>query len=110
MGYPGISSAFTVLKFGGRLIVVEGANLLPIGFLQPFLVLIQVLVYGPAAVLGPRKHRNLDEEIARSRGTARSEKSILLSDYDTGTGIITDILSNAWFGAQPPLGSLYHHW
>ena len=98
-----IAEVERVLRPGGRLIVVEGANLLPIGFLQPFLVLIQVLVYGPAAVLGPRKHRNLDEEIARSRGTAHSEKSILLSDYDTGTGIITDILSNAWFGRYIPL-------
>jgi SAM-dependent methyltransferase len=98
-----IAEVERVLRPGGRLIVVEGANLLPIGFLQPFLVLIQMLVYGPAAVLGPRKHRNLDEEIARSRGTAHSEKSILLSDYDIGTGITTDILSNAWFGRYIPL-------
>jgi SAM-dependent methyltransferase len=98
-----IAEVERVLRPGGRLIVVEGANLLPIGFLQPFLVLIQMLVYGPASVFGPRKHRNLDEEIARNRGTARPEKGILQSDRDIGTGITTDVLSNAWFGQHIPL-------
>ena len=63
----------------------------------------QMLVYGPAAVFGPRKHLNLDEEIARSRGIAHSDKSILHSDYDTRTGITTDLLSKAWFGRYIPL-------
>src|SRR5947209_4973190 len=40
-----IAEVERVLRPGGRLIVVEGANLLPIGFIQPFLVLIQTLVY-----------------------------------------------------------------
>ena len=48
-----------VLRPGGRLIVVEGANLLPVGFLQPFLMLVQMFVYGSAAVFGPRKKRDL---------------------------------------------------
>ena len=102
-GLDTIAEVERVLRPGGRLIVVEGANLLPIGFLQPFLVIMQMLVYGPAAVFGPRKHLNLDEEIARSRGTAHSEKSILHSDYDTRTGITTDLLSKAWFGRYIPL-------
>ncbi len=37
-----IAEVERVLRPGGRLIVVEGANLLPIGFLQPFLVFIQM--------------------------------------------------------------------
>src|SRR5207248_10597056 len=54
--YPDtIAEVERVLRPGGRLIVVEGANLLPIGFLQPFLILIQTLVYGSASVFGPRK-------------------------------------------------------
>src|SRR5207245_3250452 len=65
-----------VLRPGGRLIVVEGANLLPVGFIQPFLVLIQTLVYGPASVLGPRTQRNLDEEIARNRNAYYSKRNI----------------------------------
>src|SRR5229473_1007413 len=49
-----IAEVERVLRSGGRLIVVEGANLLPAGFLQPLLVLVQMLVYGPRAVFGPR--------------------------------------------------------
>ena len=41
-----LSEAARVLRPGGRIIIVEGSNLLPIGFLQPWLVLIQILVYG----------------------------------------------------------------
>ena len=92
-----------VLRPGGRLIVVEGANLLPVGFFQPLLVLVQMLVYGPAAVFGPRKRRNLDDEVERSRGTGGPEKGILLSGHDTGTGVTTDVLEDAWFGQHIPL-------
>src|SRR5438132_5763087 len=91
-----IAEVERVLRPAGRLIVIEGANLLPVGFLQPLLALIQALVYGPAAVFGPRKQRNLDEEMERYRGSARPGKSLLHSDRDTG--MTTDVLSNAWFG------------
>ncbi len=98
-----IAEVERVLRPGGRLIVVEGANLLTIGLLQPLLILVQMLVYGPAAVFGPRKHHNLDEEMARNRSTAPPEKTILRSDKDSGTGITTDVLSDAWFGQHIPL-------
>src|SRR5260221_2344127 len=48
-----IAEVERVLRPAGRLIVIEGANLLPVGFLQPLLARIQALVYGPAAVFGP---------------------------------------------------------
>jgi SAM-dependent methyltransferase len=96
-----IAEVERVLRPAGRLIVIEGANLLPVGFLQPLLALIQALVYGPAAVFGPRKQRNLDEEMERYRGSARPGKSLLRSDRDTG--MTTDVLSNAWFGQNIPL-------
>ncbi|MBV9710301.1 MAG: class I SAM-dependent methyltransferase [Ktedonobacteraceae bacterium] len=80
-----------VLRPSGRVIVIEGANLLPVGFVQPFLVGVQALVYGPSAVFGPRKQRTLDEEIARSK-QGRNEADI-----------ITDILPDAWFGRHIPL-------
>ena len=85
-----IAEVERVLRPAGRLIVIEGANLLPVGFLQPLLVLMQTLVYGPAAVFGPRKQRNLDEEMERYRGSA-------------GTGMTTSVVSNAWFGQNIPL-------
>src|SRR3989440_9036670 len=72
-----IAEVERVLRPGGRLIVIEGANLLPVGFLQPLLVLVQVLVYGPSAVYGPRKHRNLNEEMARNQRTERPENKML---------------------------------
>ncbi len=96
-----IAEVERVLRPAGRLIVIEGANLLPVGFLQPLLALIQALVYGPAAVFGPRKQRNLDEEMERYRGSARPGKSLLRSDRDTG--MTTGVLSNAWFGQNIPL-------
>src|SRR5437667_10005806 len=61
-----IAEVARVLRPGGRFIVVEGANLLPLGFLQSFLVLIQTLVYERASVYGYRKQPNLGEEIARN--------------------------------------------
>ncbi len=88
-----IAEVERVLRPGGRLIVIEGANLLPVGFLQPLLVLIQMLVYGSAAVFGPRKQRNLDEEVARSRNAG----------HKTETAITTEVISDAWFGQHIPL-------
>src|SRR5438105_1151632 len=77
-----IAEVERVLRPGGRLIVVEGANLLPTGFLQPLLVLMQMLVYGPSAVFGPRKRRDLDEEIERSHHDSPPETGILSTDRE----------------------------
>ena len=102
-----IAEVERVLRPGGRLIVVEGANLLPVGFLQTLLVVIQILVYGPAALFGPRKRRNLNEEVARSREHEHEhehfEDGVLYTNRDTGTGMTTDVLSDAWFGRHIPL-------
>lgn len=93
-----------VLRPGGRLIVIEGANLLPVGFLQPFLMLVQMLVYGPAAVFGPRRERNLNEEMARQReGKHQRQGNVVPNDSETGTGITTDVVQGAWFGQHIPL-------
>ena len=96
-----IAEVARVLRPGGRLIVVEGANLLPIGFLQPILVLLQVLVYGPAAVLDPRGHHNSDEEVRSSRD--RPASIVMRVNRETGTGTTTEVLHDAWFGQHIPL-------
>src|SRR5204863_271960 len=75
-----IAEVERVLRPAGRLIVIEGANLLPVGFLQPLLVLMQVFVYGPAAVFGPRKRTNLDEEMAHNL-TAIADRNEI-NDHD----------------------------
>ena len=96
-----VSEIERVLRPNGRVIIIEGANLLPVGLLQPFLVLIQALVYGPSALFGPRKRRNLNEEVARSR--RREDTRLLPANSETGTGITTDVLPDAWFGRLIPL-------
>ncbi len=93
-----IAEVSRVLRPAGRLIVIEGANLLPVGFLQPLLVLIQMLVYGPSAVFGPRKERTLKEEMVRHR-----EPGLAHVDPDTGTGTTRDEVPDAWFGQLIPL-------
>jgi len=98
-----IAEVERVLRPGGRLVVVEGANLLPVGLLQPFLLVIQLLVYGPSAVFGPRKQHNLDEEMARNRDEKLPRDNVLHTGRDTGTGVSTDVLPNAWFGQHIPL-------
>ena len=96
-----IAEVARVLRQGGRLIVIEGANLLPIGFLQPFLVLIQTLVYGRASVYGPRTHRNLDEETARNRSNQNAKKNLTRNGNESA--VKTEVISDAWFGQYIPL-------
>ena len=101
-----IAEVARVLRPGGRLIVVEGANLIPVGFLQPLLVFVQMLIYGPPAVFGPRKRRNLDDEVTRNRSyrdASPPEPGVIQVDRDTGSGFTTDALDNAWFGQHIPL-------
>ena len=102
-----IAEVTRILRPGGRLIAVEGANLLPIGFLQPILVLLQILVYGPSAVFGPRQSRNFNEEIERSRRTgtplSEPESGVMRVSRETGTDTTTEVLRDAWFGQHIPL-------
>ena len=88
---PTISEVKRVLRPGGRIIIIEGANLLPVGFVQPFLVGIQAVVYGPTAVFGPRTQHNLDAEIVRSKQDKPKADSI------------TEVVPDAWFGRHIPL-------
>ncbi len=98
-----IAEVERVLRPGGRLIVIEGANLLPVGFLQPLLIFVQLLVYGPSAVYGPRKQHNLNNEMARNRSDQRPEDNILHVNRDTSTGTVTAEVPDAWFGQHIPL-------
>ncbi len=86
-----IAEVERVLRPGGRLIVVEGANLLPVGFLQPLLVLLQMLVYGPAALLGRRKQNQVEENKVPRTQTTHTD------------GTITEVVPDAWFGRNIPL-------
>jgi SAM-dependent methyltransferase len=100
-----IDEVARVLRPGGRLIVVEGANLLPIGFFQPILVFLQMLVYGPAAILGPREKRSQDEEGMHSHEAGSSDhvSNVIHTDRETATGTTTEVVRDAWFGQHIPL-------
>ncbi|GHO43791.1 class I SAM-dependent methyltransferase [Ktedonospora formicarum] len=56
-----IAEVSRVLRPGGRLIVIEGANLLPVGLLQPLLVLLQIFVYSPRGLREMRKRESIPE-------------------------------------------------
>jgi SAM-dependent methyltransferase len=96
-----IAEVVRVLRPGGRLIVVEGANLLAVGFLQPVLLLAQAFVYGPAAFLGARK-RHSSENTAHTR-VSRQPEDVFHTGHEAGTGATTDVIADAWFGQHIPL-------
>lgn len=92
-----------VLRPGGRFIVVEGANLLPVGFLQPLLVLIQSIVYGRASVYGPRSRHNLDDEMERYRTVQITKRRTVQSSNLAEARVTTEVVPDAWFGQYIPL-------
>ena len=98
-----IAEVERVLRPGGRLIVIEGANLLPVGFLQPVLVLLQMFVYGPSALFEPRKQRQPQGQATRNSQQERLEDNRLYISRDTGTDTTTEVLPDAWFGRHIPL-------
>jgi SAM-dependent methyltransferase len=85
-----------LLRPGGRLIVIEGANLLPVGALQPLLMLLQALVYGPASIFHPRQRRNPT--------LPRDERDRTLHiDDETNSGTTTEVLPDTRSGSLIPL-------
>jgi len=57
-----IAEVERVLRPGGRVIIIEGAQLLPVGFLQPLLVFVHLFVYGPGVLFGPQKQQRREAE------------------------------------------------
>lgn len=98
-----IAEVERVLRPGGRLIVIEAANLFPVGFLQPLLLLLQAPVYGPRAVFGSRKER---EQRNKAGDDAPAEER---AEHGNPTGeqadpsITTIVVENASFGRHIPL-------
>lgn len=100
-----IAEVERVLRPGGRLIVIEGANLLPVGFLQPWLVLIQMLVYGPSILFRNSRNgrRRSGDDGAGNQAGAQSAAKILYTDRNTASGITTQVVPDAEFGQHIPL-------
>ena len=87
-----IAEIARVLRPGGRLIVIEGANLLPTGFFQPILLLLQMFVYGPISLTRKTPAR-----------TRQPASNVVSTDKTTGTGITNETVENATFGRHIPL-------
>jgi len=85
-----IAQVERVLRPGGRLIVIEGAALLPVGFFQPILLLLQMLVYGPGTIFVPRKNRAPSQKIVPSTEFSHADAT-------------TSVIENAPFGQHIPL-------
>lgn len=101
-----IAEVERVLRPGGRLIVIEGANLLPVGFLQPFLVLLQMFVYGPSVLFKGSKRRNVDDAANKgvhNQAEEHTAAKILYTDRTTASGITTQVIPDAEFGQHIPL-------
>jgi len=91
-----IAEIARVLRPSGHLIVIEGANPLPIGFLQPILLLLQTLVYGPRAIF--RSHENHPAE-----NNPHPQNPTPSANQQTNSSITTEIVTNANFGHHIPL-------
>lgn len=92
-----ISEVARVLRPGGRLVVIESANLLPVGFFQPFLLLLHLLVYGPGVGLRSNWRGNLGDPDERS-SQQQSPAQVRASG-----SIRTIEVENAAFGQHIPL-------
>jgi ubiquinone/menaquinone biosynthesis C-methylase UbiE len=86
-----ISEIKRVLRPGGRVIILEQAHLLPVGYMQPLLMFIHFLVYGPGVFFGFRKQQSRDRANTHNR--------------DKSTDVVTEELPNAIFGRHIPLES-----
>ena len=100
-----IAEIARVLRPGGRLIVIEGANLLAVGFFQPVLLLIHLLVYGTGTLFTPGKKRNPSDAAERNGQQRPSHIQVVPLTRETGTGTTTEQVNDASFGTHIPLES-----
>ena len=65
-----ISEIERVLRPGGRIVIIEAGNLLPVGYLQPVLLLFHLLVYGPAGIFQSHAQRQQQQQNVRQADSA----------------------------------------
>lgn len=94
-----IAEVERVLRPGGRIIVIEGASLLPTGLFQPILLFLQMLVYGPGAVFKPRQK---DHPVDKA-GSVSQQPPRMSADQLANAQIRTEVVENASFGLHVPL-------
>lgn len=92
-----------VLRPGGRVIIIEGANLLPVGFIQPILVFLQMFVYGPGTIFGSRRRRNLIGKDAGDQPGNATRARPSSAEREAKTEVMTEVVPDAPFGRHIPL-------
>ncbi|HEU5229003.1 MAG TPA: class I SAM-dependent methyltransferase [Ktedonobacteraceae bacterium] len=97
-----ISEVERVLRPGGRVIIIEGANLLPVGLIQSILVLLQMLVYGPGNLFGLRRRKRIAATASDQSGTAKDERPSP-AEREAKADVLTEVIPDAPFGRHIPL-------
>lgn len=98
-----IAEVARVLRPGGRLIVVEGASLLPVGFFQPILLLLQMLVYGPGTLFTPRTKKTMTADTSQSTQPRDPAQNVISSRERARADTLTREVADASFGQHIPL-------
>jgi SAM-dependent methyltransferase len=101
-----IAEIARVLRPDGHLIIIEGATLRAVGFLQPLLVLIHALVYGPHAILRAYKSKKPADQIALP--TEKMHSNVSDGEIEIGSEELSSYASNRlmlfeYFGLQSRL-------
>jgi ubiquinone/menaquinone biosynthesis C-methylase UbiE len=90
-----IAEVERVLRPGGRLIIIESANLLPTGFIQPILAILHMFIYGTRGQL------NLIGQSEQGKRTTPAREQI--TGRESQKGITTEVLPDTSFGHHIPL-------
>lgn len=98
-----IEEVVRVLRPGGRLIVIEGASLLPRGFLQPLLLLLQSLVYGPATFRHSRARSSPRRIPVHPFSSDPLSRASFPGSQYINPNIVTERVAYAAFGRLIPL-------
>ena len=101
-----ISEVERVLRPGGRLIVVEGGMLTPVGYIQPLLLLFSLLVYGPRTLRDfwrPGKTRAKRGETADEKQAILKGKRIVQAQEEAASAVTIEELPTTTFGRLIPL-------
>lgn len=93
-----IAEVARVLRPNGRLIVVEGASLLPTGFFQPILLLLQMLVYGPGTLFTPRTKKSMSANAPQSTQPRDPAQNVISSRERAHADTLTIEVADASFG------------
>jgi Methylase involved in ubiquinone/menaquinone biosynthesis len=106
-----IMEAARVLRPGGRIIIVEAGNLLPVGYLQSLLLPIHRLVYGTTQPGRVQQHVPATARHTDTMDSKNTRERQSTTDNTLDNTLTTDELSATMFGSLIPLeqANLYRY-